>query len=150
VWSDLRNSNGRIWSGGADLSVPVFEGGQAWYGRKAAVDAYRAARADYQQVVLTAFQQVADTLRALEHDAELMRDSGEARAATRDALALTDANYRAGLADYLALMTATQAAQGAEVGYLGASAQRLQDTVALYVALGGGWWAADPAAAGAR
>ena len=150
VWSDLRNSNGRIWSGGADLSVPVFEGGQAWYGRKAAVDAYRAARADYQQVVLTAFEQVADTLRALEHDAELVRDNGEARAAARDALALTDANYRAGIADYLALMTATQAAQGAEVAYLGAIAQRLQDTVALYVALGGGWWNADPAAQAAR
>jgi outer membrane protein TolC len=47
-------------------------------------------------------------------------------------------------------MTATQAAQGAQVEYLGAIAQRLQDTVALYVALGGGWWTADPAAAVSR
>jgi NodT family efflux transporter outer membrane factor (OMF) lipoprotein len=148
LWSELRNPNGRFWSAGADLSVPVFQGGQAWYGRQAAIDAYQAACADYQQVVLSAFQQVADTLRALDHDAELVRDSAEGLAAARTALALTDANYRAGLADYLALMTATGQSQAAEISYLAAVAQRLQDSVALYVALGGGWWTAKKPIAG--
>lgn len=139
VWSELRNPSGRIWSGGADLGVPVFQGGQAWYTRKAAIDAYEAARANYQQAVLAAFQQVADALRALEHDAESVRDQAESLEASRTALALTDANYRAGTADYLAVLVATRQYHAAEVGYLASVAQRLQDTVALYAALGGGW-----------
>ncbi len=140
TWRELRNPAGRFWSSGAELSVPVFQGGALWYSRKAAVEAYRAARAQYQQVVLTAFEQVADTLAALGHDAEAVRAAEEGRDAARTALALTDANYRVGTADYLSLMTATSQYQAAEIGYLGAVTQRLQDTVALYVALGGGWW----------
>jgi NodT family efflux transporter outer membrane factor (OMF) lipoprotein len=139
-WSQLGQQQGRFWSTGAGLSVPVFQGGSAWYGRKAAIDAYQATLSDYRQVVLNAFQQVADTLRALEHDAESLRAESESAAAAREALALTQANYQAGLADYLAVLTATNQLQTAQIGYVSAVAQRLQDSVALFVALGGGWW----------
>jgi NodT family efflux transporter outer membrane factor (OMF) lipoprotein len=133
---------GHVWSAGGDISVPVFQGGSLWYTRQAAVDAYKASFADYRQTVLTAFEQVADTLRALEHDAESVRASAAAAQAAEESLALTQANYQSGIADYLAVLTATQQVQSARLGYLQASAQRLQDTVALYVALGGGWWTA--------
>jgi NodT family efflux transporter outer membrane factor (OMF) lipoprotein len=141
-WPQLRDASGRFWSAGGDLSVPVFQGGKAWYGRKAALGAYQAALADYRQAVLSAFQQVADTLRALDHDAELVRAESESQAAARDSLKLTQVNYEAGVAGYLAVLTATSQYQAAEIGYLAARSQRLQDTVALFVALGGGWWAA--------
>jgi len=144
-WRDLGEQNGRFWSAGAGLSVPLFQGGTAWYGRKAAIDAYEAALADYRQVVLNAFQQVADSLRALEHDAELLRAESESAAASREELELAQANYRAGVADYLAVLTATNQLQTAQIGYLSAVAQRLQDTVALFVALGGGWRNSPPA-----
>ncbi len=144
--SQLRNLTaeaGHVWSAAGDISVPVFRGGSLWYTRQAAVDAYKASFADYRQTVLTAFEQVADTLRALEHDAETVRASAAAAQAAQQALTLTQANYESGIADYLAVLTATQQYQNARLGYLQASAQRLQDSVALYVALGGGWWAAE-------
>jgi len=145
---NLNTEAGRVWNAAGDISVPVFHGGTLWYTRKAAVDAYQATLADYRQTVLTAFQQVADTLRGLEHDAETVQASADAVAAAQAALTLTQANYRAGLADFLAVLTATQQYQTARLGYLQASAQRLQDTVALYVALGGGWWNATKPVAG--
>ena len=143
-WSELGEQQGRFWSSNGALSVPVFQGGSAWYGRKAAIDAYQAAQADYRQVVLNGLQQVADALRALQHDAEALRAESDSAAAAREALQLTQANYRAGLADYLAVLTATNQLQTAQIGYVGAVAQRLQDTVALFVALGGGWWNSSP------
>ncbi len=143
-WSELGEQQGRFWSGNGTLSVPVFQGGSAWYGRKAAIDAYQAAQADYRQVVLNGLQQVADALRALQHDAEALRAESDSAAAAREALQLTQANYRAGLADYLAVLTATNQLQTAQIGYVAAVAQRLQDTVALFVALGGGWWNSSP------
>jgi NodT family efflux transporter outer membrane factor (OMF) lipoprotein len=139
-WRDLGVQNGRFWNADGALSVPLFQGGTAWYGRKAAIDAYEAELAGYRQVVLNAFQQVADALRALEHDAELLRAESESTSVAREALELTQDNYRAGVADYLAVLTATNQLQTAQIGYLSAIAQRLQDTVALFVALGGGWW----------
>ena len=143
-WSELGEQQGRFWSSNGALSVPVFQGGSAWYGRKAAIDAYQAAQADYRQVVLNGLQQVADALRALQHDAEALRAESDSAVAARESLKLTQANYRAGLADYLAVLTATNQLQTAQIGYVAAVAQRLQDTVALFVALGGGWWNASP------
>ena len=52
-------------------------------------------------------------------------------------------NYRAGLVNYLQMLTADNQYQQARLGYIGAQAQRLQDTAALFVALGGGWWNPD-------
>ena len=151
TWSELGGANGRFWSAGADLSVPLFQGGSAWYARKASIDAYEAARADYRQAVLAAFQQVADALRALEHDADAVREQGASLEASRTARALVDANYRSGTADYLAVLVADRQFRTAQVGYLAAVAQRLQDTVALFAALGGGWAAAGaPSGGGAR
>ena len=144
-WRDLGEQSGHFWGADAALSVPLYQGGTAWYGRKAAIDAYQAALADYRQVVLNAFQQVADSLRALEHDAQLLRAESESTGAARAALELTQANYRAGIVDYLAVLTATNQLHTAQLGYISAVAQRLQDTVALFAALGGGWRDSPPA-----
>jgi NodT family efflux transporter outer membrane factor (OMF) lipoprotein len=141
---------GRAWSAGADASAPLFQGGTLWFRRKAALDAYAQATALYRQAVLAAFEQVADALRALDHDASALAAQDEALDAARQALRLTQANYAAGIAGYLDVLNADAQLQQSEIANIQALALRYQDTVALYAALGGGWWNAPPESAGNR
>jgi NodT family efflux transporter outer membrane factor (OMF) lipoprotein len=133
-------TNGRGWDFGANLAAPLFEGGTLWYRRKAALEQYRQAAALYRQVVLGAFGQVADTLRALEHDAAALAAEDAALRSATEALHLVDVNYRAGIATYLDVLAADGQYHQAMINDLQSAATRYQDTVALYVALGGGWW----------
>ncbi len=142
----LTAASGRAWDFGAGLTQPLFEGGTLWYRRKAALDQYRQASALYRQVVLGAFAQVADTLRALEHDAAALRAQDEALATAKEALHLVQANYEAGLDTYLDVLVADTQYHQALINDLQTVAVRYQDTVALYVALGGGWWTEAPGA----
>ena len=109
---------------------------------------YQASDSDYRQVVVGAFQQVADTLRAVEHDAETLKAQAAALAAAAQALQLVQANYQAGLVNYLQVLTADNQYQQARLGYIQAQALRFQDNAALFVALGGGWWNREPQMAG--
>ncbi len=138
-FSDLFK-NSSIWSIGSGVVTPLFHGGTLWYNRQAAIEGYNQSLANYRQTVLSAFAQVADTLRALEHDAETLQAQSRALSTSEEALRLVQANYRAGTANYLQVLLADDQYHQARIGYLGASAQRFQDTVALFVALGGGWW----------
>lgn len=133
-------ANGRAWDVGAQLSQPIFEGGSLFYRRRAAVDNYREADALYRQTVLAAFQQVADALRALEHDAAGLQADDSALDSAQQALHLVQANYAAGLATYLDVLSADTQFHQAQIADLQTTAVRYQDTVALYAALGGGWW----------
>jgi len=139
-FGQLSAASGQFWSIGPSVSIPLFQGGRLWYGRKAAIDAYQAAQATYRQTVLDGFAQVADALKALEHDAQALQAEVEAQRAAGEALKLLQVDYRAGLVSYLEVWTADVQFQEATIGYLQAVAQRCQDTVALFVALGGGWW----------
>jgi NodT family efflux transporter outer membrane factor (OMF) lipoprotein len=136
----LLQSGGSVWALGADVTAPLFRGGTLSHQRKAAIQAYQAALANYRQSVLGAFEQVADTLRALEHDAETVDAQSRAMEAAGGALKLVQANYQAGLANYLQVLVADAQYHQASIAYLQARAQRFQDTTALFVALGGGWW----------
>jgi NodT family efflux transporter outer membrane factor (OMF) lipoprotein len=128
------------WNVGAGLTQPIFHGGALYYQRKAAIDARDAVAARYRQTVLAAFQQVSDTLRGLGHDADAVAAQTEAVETAEKAMLLIEANYQAGIATYLQVLVADQQYLQAKTGYVQAVAQRLQDTVAMYVALGGGWW----------
>ncbi len=97
----------------------------------------------YRQTVLGAFEQVADTLRALDHDAQILVAENEALAAAEEALRLVQANYQAGLATYLDVLNADAQFHQATIADIQAIAVRYQDTVALFAALGGGWWNID-------
>jgi NodT family efflux transporter outer membrane factor (OMF) lipoprotein len=138
--SALAVAGGQFWSVGPTATIPVFQGTSLWYSRRAAVDAYEQTQANYRQTVLGAFEQVADALKALEHDAQALQAQTEARRAAGEALHLLQANYRAGLVGYVDVLSADVQDHQATIGYLQAVAQRHQDTVALFVALGGGWW----------
>jgi NodT family efflux transporter outer membrane factor (OMF) lipoprotein len=143
---DLLKNSGRFWSVGADVTAPLFEGGTLWYGRKAAVEGYRQSLAEYRQTVLSGFAQVADTLGALQHDAEILAAEERSRNAAEQALQLVNTNFKAGTAAYSDVLIADAQFQQARIAELQAQAARLQDTVALYTALGGGWWDAQDAA----
>ena len=138
--SELFAANGRAWSFGADLTAPIFEGGSLYFKRKAAVEDFTQAMALYRQTVLAAFAQVADTLRALDHDALALGAEEEALRSAQQALHLVQTNYEAGLATYLDVLNADAQYREALINEVQAAALRYQDTVALFMALGGGWW----------
>jgi NodT family efflux transporter outer membrane factor (OMF) lipoprotein len=140
----------RAWSIGAGIEQPLFEGGTLWFKRKATVDSYRQAAALYRQTVLGAFGQVADTLRALDHDAVALEAQDEALGTAAEALHLVQVNYEAGIATYLDVLNADAQYHQSVINELQAVALRYQDTVALYVALGGGWWNASGGSARGR
>ncbi len=137
---NLTNSNSNFWSFGADLSAPLFHGGTLAAQKQAAIEAYRQSLASYRTSVLSALAQVADTLQALGHDAETLDAESRNLGVAREALRLVQANYQAGLINYLQVLVAQYQYQQASIAHLQAQAQRYQDTVALFVALGGGWW----------
>lgn len=131
----------RLWSVGGALLAPVFEGGRLRAEKRAAEANYRALLATYRSTVLDAFRNVADVLRALQHDNTLVSARTEAAASADAALALNLARYRAGDVDYLEVLSSQIVAQAARIARIDAEAQRYGDTAALYVALGGGDWA---------
>ncbi len=137
---DLYTSQGGIWNLGAGLSAPLLHGGTLEARREAAQEAYNQALALYRKTVLDALAQVADTLRGLEHDAQLQQAQEKALSTSQEALRLLKANYQAGTVNYLQVLNASDLYQQAQMGLIQAQAQRLQDSAALLVALGGGWW----------
>ena len=132
-----------FWNIGANLTAPIFNGGSLRAARQSARDAFQASLSGYRQTVLNAFSQVADILRALEHDAEMLDSEEHALETSREALKLIQDNYAAGTANYLQVLTANSQFYQANISQVQAVAQRFQDTVALYLALGGGWQNTD-------
>jgi len=107
---------------------------------RAARAAYVQADEQYRSTVLTAFQNVADALHALEQDADGLKAAVAARDAAKVTLDLTTRQTQAGYLSYLALLSAEQAYQQAVINLVQAQSNRYADTAALFQALGGGWW----------
>jgi outer membrane protein TolC len=122
------------------LAAPLFQGGTLWFQRRAAIEAYQASVSDYQQIVISAFQQVANVLRAVEQDAEALKAQSQALATSEAARKLIETNCAAGSAGYLQVLVADNQYRQAKLGYIQAKTLRLQDTAALYVALGWAGW----------
>jgi len=107
---------------------------------RAARAAYTQAAEQYRSTVLTAFQNVADTLNALQQDADALKTAAAAKDAAAVTLDLTKKQYEAGYVNYLGLLSAEQSYQQALINLVQAQANRYADTAALFQALGGGWW----------
>ena len=90
--------------------------------------------------MLSAFQNVADTLRALVSDAEAVRAQAAAARSASDSYALAQGQFKNGAINYLTLLNADRTLQQARINLVQAQAARYSDTVALFQALGGGWW----------
>jgi len=136
----LAQAGSGIWSIGGALTAPLFEGGSLRAQRRAAIDAYQQAAAQYRLVVLRAFQMVADTLSALQNDSQALKAQRDALDAAQQSLTLTQRQFAVGAVDSVTLLTAQQTYQQARLNYVRAMASRYTDTVALFQALGGGWW----------
>jgi len=137
---DLFDPASRIWNLAANLLMPLFEGGTLEAQKHASEAAYRAVFANYQGTVLGAFREVADVLRALQHDAATLDAEARALRSARQAFTLVRAQYQAGAVDYLNLLTSETQFQNARIAFVQAEAQRYADTAALYLVLGGGSW----------
>ena len=129
-----------FWSLGAALTAPIFDGGTLLHQERAAKATYVQAANQYRSTVLTALQNVADTLTALDQDAEGLKSAAAAADAATVTLDLSQRQWRDGYTSYLALLTAEQADQQARITLVLAQADRYADTAALFQALGGGWW----------
>lgn len=138
--STLFAHNTNIWNYGAALTQPLFKGGSLFAQRRAAIAAYNQADAQYRQVVLQAFQNVADSLRAVETDARTLQAQKLAEIATYKSWRMAEKQLRLGGVSYLYVLNAQQLYLQAKINRIQAQAARYNDTAALFQSLGGGWW----------
>ncbi len=129
-----------FWSAAGGLTQPLFEGGTLLHKTRAAQAAYDQAAAQYRGTVITAFQNVADALHALQFDADTLKAAVASENASADSLQITRRQLELGAVSYLALLNAQQTYQLAHISRIQAEANRYADSAALFQALGGGWW----------
>ncbi len=142
--SDIFKPGSVIWSLGAGLTQPIFEGGRLRAQRDAAKAALDASAADYRNTVLSAFADVSNTLQALQNDATAIHDQDEALAAAQGAMGVVDAQVRHGSAAHFDLLTSQSQLQLTRIANIDAHSQQFLDVVGLYRSLGGGWWSGAP------
>lgn len=126
-----------IWNIGLNLTQPLFRGGELRARKRAAEAAYEAAFADYRQTVLASLQQVADAMRAVEHDAAALQARDLAAREAEAGHAIADARYAAGGISESGWLDIQRLALQAALDRTRAQADRLADTAALFQALGG-------------
>jgi NodT family efflux transporter outer membrane factor (OMF) lipoprotein len=134
------SSGSGFWTLAGSVTQPIFQGGALLHRQRAAQAAYLQAEEQYRGAVITAFQNVADTLNALQQDAEALNAAAAAKDAAKITLDLAKRQWQSGYAGYLALLNAEQAYNQAMMSAIQAQANRYADTAALFEALGGGWW----------
>lgn len=140
----LFGAGSAIWSALGQLTQPLFNPALPAE-KRASLAALDAAAANYQGVVLDALRNVADTLRALEHDAQALSSLALADFAAQSSLESVERQYTLGSASYTQLLIARQQAQRSKVALVAAQAQRLVDSAALFQAMGGGYAATHEA-----
>jgi NodT family efflux transporter outer membrane factor (OMF) lipoprotein len=129
-----------FWMIAGNALQPVFDGGTLRYKQKAAEEAWTQSVAQYRSVVLVAFQNVADVLRALQADARALSAAVTAEQAASRSLDLVRRQLEQGQVSLPILLNAQQAYLQTSLARVQAEAARLADIVALFQALGGGWW----------
>ncbi|AMM26650.1 histidine kinase [Variovorax sp. PAMC 28711] len=144
--AQLATSGTAFWGVGASLVQPLFDAGTLLHRQRAAEATQAQAAAQYRSTVLGAFQNVADTLEAIEADAATLAAQTRAERAGERSLSYARAQRDAGATGALAVLVAQQAWRQASLARIQAQAGRLSDSVALFQALGGGWWQRDGAA----
>ncbi|HXA47247.1 MAG TPA: efflux transporter outer membrane subunit [Burkholderiaceae bacterium] len=138
--ADLFKSGTGFWELAGGLTQPIFDGGTLKHREGAAQAAYDQAAAQYRSTVLNAFQNVADSLQAIQSDATALRAADKAERAAAKSLAIARRQLALGDISTLALLSIEQTYQQARLNLVQAQVNRLEDTVALFQALGGGFW----------
>lgn len=133
-------SGGDIWNFGASLAQPIFNGGALRAEKRKAVAAYQEAGSVYQQTVLQAFREVADSLQAMQHDAQTLQARTEAATQAEASYQIASQRFDAGGISQLALLDAQRQQLQTALDRTISVASRYSDSAALLQALGGGWW----------
>jgi len=129
-----------FWTLVGTVTQTVFDAGTLLHKERAAVAAFDEAAAMYRSTVITAFQNVADALHAVQSDAETLKAAVAAESAAFKSLEIARRQLQLGAISYLGLLTAQTTYQTALIALVQAQAARYADTAALFQALGGGWW----------
>ncbi|HUI14342.1 MAG TPA: efflux transporter outer membrane subunit [Xanthobacteraceae bacterium] len=132
-----------FWTAAGSITQPIFHAGTLLHRELAARATYDQAEAQYRSTVITAFQNVADVLRAIQSDAVALQKAVASESAAAKSLDITRRRRELGDINYLGLLNAQQTYQQALLSLAQARAARYADTVALFQALGGGWWNRD-------
>jgi len=137
--SNLFKSGAQVWTVGATLNLPIFDAGR----RAAAVDqadaVQREALETYRKTAETAYREVRDALVTLRQTAITEEQLTLALTSARNAERISRARYEAGSAAFLELLDAQRSVNDARILALTARENRLNATISLYKALGGGW-----------
>jgi len=128
------------WSLAAGATQPLFKGGSLLHSREAAIASRDQDAAQYRSTVLKAFQNVADSLRAIQYDAKALAAQAETERTSARSLAISRSQFQTGGTTWTSVLTAEQTYQNAVIARVKAQAQRFADTTALFQSLGGGWW----------
>jgi len=135
-WSTLASPAGALWSAGALITQPLFHGGALAARRRQYQAGYEAAAAQYRQTVLSAFQNVADTLADLDADAAALAQARRGALASQRIRDDLQARHALGSAALVTALAAREQYESAHVRLIAAQAAQLADTAQLYQALG--------------
>jgi NodT family efflux transporter outer membrane factor (OMF) lipoprotein len=138
--ADLFTPAGIVWSLAGAVSQPVFQGGTLLARKRSAQAALQVAAAQYSSTVNSAFQAVANALVAIERDAETLQAALQSLQTADASLKVAQAQFQAGGITYVSVLQTEQTYQTARLNLVSAQVARFTDTVALFQALGGGWW----------
>jgi NodT family efflux transporter outer membrane factor (OMF) lipoprotein len=138
--SKLFTSGTGLWSIAGSVTQSIFDAGALKHRKLASEAAYDQAAAQYRKTVLSAFQDVANALRALQTDADALNAQTIAERSALDSFNIERERYELGAINQIALLNAEQTYQNAVINRVRAQSARYSDTAALFQALGGGWW----------
>jgi NodT family efflux transporter outer membrane factor (OMF) lipoprotein len=138
-WSQLLSNGNGLWSISAGVAQPIFRGGALAHQQKAAEAALDQAKAQYRSAVVTAVQNVADSLEALKADGRGLDAAVVAEQRALESLTIARGQLRQGMISGLAVIQIEQAYAQARQMRVQAEGARLADTAALIQALGGDW-----------
>lgn len=133
----------QFWALAGIITHPIFEGGTLMHRQRLAEASYRQAANLYRTTVINAFQNVADALNAIKYDAIALQSANKAKRAAFKSLMISRRQLSLGDSSQLTLLINEQQYQQGMLNLIQAQANRLSDTVALFQALGGGWWHKD-------
>ena len=132
-------SPGTVWQIAASVAGPLFQGGRLIGNYQAAKANWEAARAQYEQTVLTALREVSDALVAAAKLQEVRAEQARAVTALEEASELATIRFTGGLATYFEVLEAQQQLFPAEQDLARTQRDQLLAVVELYRSLGGGW-----------
>ena len=140
VLTNLLSPTTAFWTLAGNATQTVFDAGTLLHQLRGAQATYDAAAWSYRSTVVGAVQNVADSLRAVQNDADALKAARDFERAAKISFDLAQQQMQTGYANILVLLTAQSTYLNAVIAVVQARAARLSDTVALYTALGGGWW----------